>query len=94
MSANVSPDDLDDLALLLPALRTFRVRMEDDYTEDVYVDAHSVSCEGDAAHFYVYKITQLPEGPAVAATAVRLLRPYRDVEDVTGQLTTMSLTKN
>lgn len=87
---------------VVPAMRTFRVIVEyhtPDYRANkenrvVYIDAHSVSCEGESAHFYVYRITQTAEGPALAAYALRMLRPYLDVEDITQQIATGSKTMN
>lgn len=80
-----------------PAMRTFKVVVERIYLEDketYYVDAHSVTCDGDAAHFYVYRTTQTAQGPGLVAYASRVVRPYLDVEDVSAVMATTSKTMN
>lgn len=83
----------DDPTPVAPPLRTFRVVVEDSYggvSDDIYIHAHSVTCLDDAAHFYVYRPTQTAEGVMLAAYAVRTLRPYLDVEDISDVLATTS----
>lgn len=80
-----------------PPMRTFKVVAER-WVEPtmtipdaaIYVDAHSVTCEGDTATFYVYR----PEGVMLVAYAIRVLRPYLDIEDVSAQMATTSKTMN
>jgi hypothetical protein len=82
--------DEAELTLKLPPMRTFRVIIStpspygDRYT--LYVDAHSVTCEGDAAKFYVYRVDSVSGTPVLAAYSTRTLRPYLDVEDVTAEV--------
>jgi hypothetical protein len=85
-------DDWDDEAATdfpsLPRLRTFRVLTEDvpGRENPLYVQAHSVTCLDDAAHFYIYHSVDTPEGKVLAAYATRMLRPYLDVQDISGEV--------
>lgn len=81
----------DEVELAPPAMRTFKVILDPNTALcAMYIEAHSVTCIGDAAHFYVYRPSQLPEGKVLAAFMVRTLRPYLDIEDITAVLATTS----
>jgi hypothetical protein len=80
MMADAFGDDIQ-----VPPMRTFRVLLEG-YPQErpaVFVEAHSVTCDGDAAKFFVYRQTTHQGEQVLAAYSNRTLRPYLDVQDVT-----------
>jgi hypothetical protein len=79
----------------VPSIRIFRVRMEGypETSQELFVYAHSVTCDGDAAKFFVYR-QQMHQGEmALAAYSNRTLRPYIDIEDVTEHVAITSSTR-
>ena len=82
--------------VVAPPMRTFRVVMDACIygSHDLYVDAHSVTCEGDAAKFYAYKADRVENVPVLVAYCTRVLRPYLDIEDISSQLAATSTTLN
>lgn len=80
----MSPKDMtveQNVEGTLPSMRTFRVIVDGDL-EPIFVDAHSVTCKSDAAHFYVWR----NEMGIMLAFVTRVLRPYLEVEDVTANI--------
>ena len=82
--------------VVAPPMRTFRVVMDACIygSHDVYVDAHSVTCEGDAAKFYTYKGDRVEGTLVLVAYCTRVLRPYLDIEDITGVMAATSTKLN
>jgi hypothetical protein len=101
MSSNYdNPDDqtgpavwADESTPTPPAMRTFKVVL-DPMIPDQYVDAHSITCEGDAVKFYTYRVDWVEGVPMLVAFCTRVLRPYLDVEDVTVLMATTSKSMN
>jgi hypothetical protein len=68
----------------VPPMRTFRITvLIAGERETVFIDAHSVTCDDDAAKFFVYRPQVVNGETVLAAYSNRTLRPYLDVEDVT-----------
>lgn len=80
-----------------PPMRMFRVAM-DSWDNDVqrvfYIDAHSVTCEGDAAKFYTYRADWVEGQSVLVAYCTRMLRPYLDVDEVTATMAATSSKMN
>jgi hypothetical protein len=72
-----------------PAMRTFKVVL-DPMIPDQYVDAHSITCDGDAVKFYTYRVDRVEGVPMLLAFCTRVLRPYLDIEDISQQLAATS----
>lgn len=88
---------------IAPPLRTFKVildmlgRADDEVgwaDAPAYIDAHSVTCEGDVAKFYTYRPQVIENVPVLVAFCLRVLRPYLDIEDVSEQLAQTSTSMN
>lgn len=66
-------------------LRTFRIALA--WDQDVYVTAHSFTCDGDVVKFYTYKSEVVDAGaPVLVAYNTRSLRDWLDVQDVTAEM--------
>jgi hypothetical protein len=89
-AADALLDDMFGDGPRVPAMRTFMVTVVTDaacnINETLYVDAHSVSCEGDSVQFHVIRVEWVGEVQKLVAYTNRILRPYLDIEDITPTL--------